>query len=230
MVNKMLFSKSDGIIINKRDVAESDRSITIFFEDFGKTTTLIKGINKSKKRDKTAVDLFSLSEFIFYTKGENIIISSFSSIKSFDNIKNNFLKLSYAYYFLILLNHILVENGRNIQMYKLLKNSLTFLNDSDDERKNIFLVLYFVFTIIVEEGVGDFSKGIYIDEKKVSLTKVQEEILYNLSNNSFNVVVTDKKYSIKDGKHLIKIFEQYLKSYLDLDINIDRVLFGGNIC
>ena len=55
----MIFLRGKGIIIAKKDIEEADRYITIFMEDYGKVSTVIKGIRKSKKRDKTAVDILS---------------------------------------------------------------------------------------------------------------------------------------------------------------------------
>ncbi len=42
-----------GIIINKRDFGEADRYITIFTENFGKISVLLKGIRKSKTRERS---------------------------------------------------------------------------------------------------------------------------------------------------------------------------------
>ena len=45
----MIFLRGKGIIIAKKDIEEADRYITIFMEDYGKVSTVIKGIRKSKK-------------------------------------------------------------------------------------------------------------------------------------------------------------------------------------
>jgi len=67
----MIFLRGKGIIIAKKDIEEADRYITIFMEDYGKVSTVIKGIRKSKKRDKTAVDILSLTDFQFYKKNDS---------------------------------------------------------------------------------------------------------------------------------------------------------------
>jgi len=59
----MIFLRGKGIIIAKKDIEEADRYITIFMEDYGKVSTVIKGIRKSKKRDKTVTILRLLSYF-----------------------------------------------------------------------------------------------------------------------------------------------------------------------
>ena len=67
----MIFLRGKGIVISKKDIEEADRYITIFMEDYGKVSTVIKGIRKSKKRDKTAVDILSLTDFQFYKKNDS---------------------------------------------------------------------------------------------------------------------------------------------------------------
>lgn len=59
----MIFLRGKGIIIVKKDIEEVDRYIIIFMEDYGKVFIVIKGIRKSKKRDKIVVDILFLIDF-----------------------------------------------------------------------------------------------------------------------------------------------------------------------
>ena len=77
----MIFLRGKGIIISKKDVEEADRYIDIFMEDYGKVSTLIKGIRKSKKRDKTAVDILSLTDFL-----KKMIVSLFQIFQQLKTI------------------------------------------------------------------------------------------------------------------------------------------------
>ena len=95
---KMIFLRGKGIIISKKDVEESDRYIDIFMEDYGKVSTLIKGIRKSKKRDKTAVDILSLTDFQFYKKNDSLIISNFSIVKYYLPLNDQGVFKTYIYY------------------------------------------------------------------------------------------------------------------------------------
>lgn len=150
----MIFLRGKGIIIAKKDIEEADRYITIFMEDYGKVSTVIKGIRKSKKRDKTAVDILSLTDFQFYKKNDSLIISNFSTIKDYIGIKSNIDKINMVFYIFSILNQILVENGRNRKIYEILEKTLDYLNVSNDDRKNHLLILYFLHIIIKEEGIS----------------------------------------------------------------------------
>ena len=150
----MIFLRGKGIVISKKDIEEADRYITIFMEDYGKVSTVIKGIRKSKKRDKTAVDILSLTDFQFYKKNDSLIISNFSTIKDYIGIKSDIDKINIAFYIFSILNQILVENGRNRKIYEVLEKALNYLDVSNDERKNYLLILYFLYIIIKEEGIS----------------------------------------------------------------------------
>ena len=187
----MIFLKNKGIIISKKDIEEADRYITVFMEDYGKVSTIVKGIRKSKRRDKTAADILSLTEFQFYRKNDNIIISSFNSVKNYQNIKSDIDKINLAFYIFSILNQILVENGRNRKLYDLLEKTLDFLENSKDERKNYLLVLFFLYNIIKEEGIsieGDLRE-LEVGERAKTLSKELKEILEYLFDDNLKVVI-----------------------------------------
>ena len=60
--------KVEGVIINKKDIGDFDRIVTMFTGSFGKIDVLIKGIRKSKKRDKIGADILSFSRMVVYKK------------------------------------------------------------------------------------------------------------------------------------------------------------------
>lgn len=66
--------KVEGLVINKEEVNENDRIITIFEENRGKIKVLIKGIRKSKNREIYASDILVLGDYILKKK-ESIFIT-----------------------------------------------------------------------------------------------------------------------------------------------------------
>ena len=154
-------------------------------EDYGKVSTVIKGIRKSKKRDKTAVDILSLTDFQFYKKNDSLIISNFSTIKDYIGIKSDIDKINIAFYIFSILNQILVENGRNRKIYEVLEKTLNYLDVSNDERKNYLLILYFLYIIIKEEGISieNNNEKYKIDYIKKAILVLENYINFNLDTN-----------------------------------------------
>ena len=222
----MIFLKGKGIIIAKKDIEEADRYITIFMEDYGKVSTIIKGIRKSKKRDKTAVDILSLTDFQFYKKNENLVISSFSTVKDYIGIKSNIDKINIAFYIFSVLNQILVENGRNRKIYEVLEKTLDYLNNSNDERKNYLLILFFLNTIIKEEGIS-IENDTDIEEIQTGIGNDTKKILQYLFEDNLKVVINDEKYKIDYVKKAILVLENYINFNLDTNINAQKILWGA---
>ena len=220
--------KNKGIIISKKDIEEADRYITVFMEDYGKVSTIVKGIRKSKRRDKTAADILSLTEFQFYRKNDNIIISSFNSVKNYQNIKSDIDKINLAFYIFSILNQILVENGRNRKLYDLLEKTLDFLENSKDERKNYLLVLFFLYNIIKEEGIsieGDLRE-LEVGERAKILSKELKEILEYLFDDNLKVVIENEEYKLDTIKEAILKLEKYINFNLDTYIDAQKILWG----
>ena len=230
----MIFLRGKGIIIAKKDVEEADRYITIFMEDYGKVSTVIKGIRKSKKRDKTAVDILSLTEFQFYKKNDSLIISSFSTIKDYIGIKSDIDKINVAFYIFSILNQILVENGRNRKIYEVLEKTLDYLNISNDERKNYLLILFFLNTIIKEEGISIENSNdieeLQIEvqsQRRIEIEDNIKEILQYLFEDKLKVVINDEKYKIDYVRKAILVLENYINFNLDTNINAQKILWGA---
>ena len=230
----MIFLRGKGIVISKKDIEEADRYITIFMEDYGKVSTVIKGIRKSKKRDKTAVDILSLTEFQFYKKNDSLIISNFSTIKDYIGIKSDIDKINIAFYIFSILNQILVENGRNRKIYEVLEKTLNYLDVSNDERKNYLLILYFLYIIIKEEGIsiennndiGELQVEVQI-QRKVEIDDNVKKILEYLFKDNLKVVINDEKYKIDYIKKAILVLENYINFNLDININAKKILWGA---
>ena len=230
----MIFLRGKGIIIAKKDIEEADRYITIFMEDYGKVSTVIKGIRKSKKRDKTAVDILSLTDFQFYKKNDSLIISNFSTVKDYIGIKSDIDKINTAFYIFSILNQILVENGRNRKIYEVLEKTLDYLNISSDERKNYLLILFFLNTIIKEEGISIENSNnieeLQVDlqnQRRVEIEANVKEILQYLFQDNLKVVINDEKYKIDYIKKAILVLENYINFNLDTNINAQKILWGA---
>ena len=222
----MIFLKGKGIIIAKKDIEEADRYITIFMEDYGKVSTVIKGIRKSKKRDKTAVDILSLTDFQFYKKNENLVISSFSTVKDYMGIKSDIDKINIVFYIFSALNQILVENGRNRKVYEVLEKTLDYLNTSNNERKNYLLILFFLNTIIKEEGIS-VENSSDIEELQAKTGNETKKILQYLFEDNLKVVINDEKYKVDYIKKAILVLENYINFNLDTNMNAQKILWGA---
>lgn len=219
----MIFLKSKGIVFFKKDVGEADRYIDIFMEDFGKITAFVPGIRKSKKRDKNAVDLLSFSEFSFYKKNENIILSNFSYIENYKNIRSDIEKINKALYIFSILKEILMEGIPNRELYSLVIKSLDFLNGSSEDTEDTLLLVYILFKVICIEGIKpETYEEIYKDYNK---NFKEKDILREIFNNNFKKILVEKSYTQNSVERVLKVLQNYINYNLDTKIDIEKFLW-----
>lgn len=228
--------KLEGLIIKKKDINESDRLLTVVTTSLGKHSIIIKGINKSKKRDKTSSDVFSYSKFIAYKKGENFIANTVDSLEVFENIKKDIDKISMGLYMCSILNESLNFGERNSRIYDLALKSFRYLNKEEDINKNWILLLFFFYKILVEQGVNFIlEKGSYfsIENSCISETKYENFILLNPIQERIIRKIYLKKVrelleeniSRKDIFFVIGIFERYFNYHLEGNLNLKKYIW-----
>ena len=229
--------KIEGIIIKKKDINDSDRLLTVFTTAFGKISLIFKGINKSKRRDKTASDVLSLSKMVVYKKDENYIASTIDLVEEYENTKTDIDRIGISLYICSVLNEILAFGERNSKIYDMAKKSFRYI-DKEEIKKSYLLLCYFVYKIINEMGVG-FSveagqyfsiENSYIGAKKFSdsrnLSDIEVEIIKKIYFG--NVAELLKKgFEVSQILKVIEIFENYLNYHMDINLNLKKYILGG---
>lgn len=226
-----------GIIINKKDFGEADRYITIFTENYGKISILLKGIRKSKTREQSSADILTLSKFTLYKKNENFILTNILTLDAYQEIKENLENSGIGWYILTLLNSILVENNRKKSLFITTEKTLNFLKVNRDIRKNYILILCYLYTLIKEEGLnfslgkGEYfsfeGNGFFEQEQKYSyrVNKAEKEIIEKVVNKRAKDII-NSEYSLKDIKDIVFLFERYLNFHLGTEFKLKNYLMG----
>ena len=228
----MKLLKTNGIVIKKIDHSEADRSLTLFTKNFGKMNINISGIRKSKKRHLNGADLFGISSFIFYKKGDYYILSSFELNEIFYNLRSNFEKLEISFHILEILNEFLIEGETRTNLYNLLMKSLRFLDKNKNPLKDYLILSYFLSKLIFEEGIMfNISSGLFfnIEDSVISnnktldkLTTLQKEVLTLLFKEDINSI-TQLEPQISDIKNIIFLLEKYINYHLNTNINLKSI-------
>jgi DNA repair protein RecO (recombination protein O) len=154
--------KYTGIILDKRNVGETDRIYSIYTLESGKIRVLAKSVRKANAKLAGFLENFTLAE-IFTAKSQgmgkitgSLVISDFSSIrKDIDIIKDIFISVR-------LLDKLIKEENSDPEIFNLLRNYLEAMNElaikkkksgsEDAEEKNGIISLGFVFKLFNELG------------------------------------------------------------------------------
>ena len=231
------FISESGIVINKRDFGEADRYITVFTENYGKIVFLLKGIRKSKKRELSSVDILALSKFTFYKKADSYVVSSFSGIDSYIELKSNLDNLGIVLYLLAVLNEILMENNRKKSLYSVTIKTLNYLKNSMNKRQNYILIGYYLYYLIKDEGLKiELDEGYYFSYEKSKFLLEGEKYSYKISQEEKEIVelfvnckvksIIDGKYLFEDIERVVELFERYINFHMGIQLKLKNYIMG----
>ena len=221
----MEFIKTKGLIINKRDIEESDRYITVFTEKVGKIDFFIKGIRKSKKREINSTEILTISNFSFYRKGEKYILGTIDFIEGFQELKSDMDKLQLGYYIVSIINKIVYPEEKRVEFFQRVERALNYIQ-KNEILNSYFLILKMLKWITDNEGYGLRIKGkkyLNIFNSVISDEKTTESI--NLTEEIFDIIEGlegNKKISLNKETLLktIEIFEKYFNYYFETNIKL----------
>lgn len=165
---------SEGLILNKRNLGEADKIITVFSKDFGKFSLVAKGIRKPKSRKRGHLEIFNQLKFQGISGSSMDIMIEAQEINDFLNIRKSLNKISLAYYFCEVVNKITNEHEENFLIYKLLLNSLNKLSRTNLLRD---LRLNFIHELLVIAGYHPKN------EKLIDHDKVLEDVIERRINS-----------------------------------------------
>lgn len=230
----MKFLNTEGIVVGKKPVGEADVSITLFTATYGKMYLYIKGIRKSKKRDRNAVDILSLSRFTFYKNLDKVIINSFELQDPFLGIREDYEKINIAMYMLFVLNNTLVENQRKRNLYRDSVKIFKYLEKIQEKKKKYLLICYFLNKIIDEEGIGfQVGEGNYLSIEDSNFVVYKEINSYFVSEEEKKIIEIlrsknqNEKIEIDElssAVRVIKIFERYINYHLHINLDFKQFL------
>lgn len=225
----------EGLVIDKIDIGESDRIITLFEKSRGKIKVLIKGIRKSKNREIYATDPLVLGSYKLKKKGDLYYNTSLQLKNPFLKIKNNFFKLEISLYILSLIDKITFENIEAQKLYKLNLNALSYIEGTEDKNKILIMLSYYFYKIIIYEGLKpkidgkeyfNLKEGILENQKRGYSIKLEERQYQYIQNlNKVDIEGINKlKFENKEILKIINILESYLNQNLFLELNILKYL------
>lgn len=123
--------KTQAIIINRLNLGESDRILTLFSPERGKVRAICKGSRKTKSKYGGHIELFSLTDFVV-SEGKNLdIVSDANLVKNYLATSPDMDKIKTIYYFAEVVNKLLPDDTANHGIYKLFLYCLSNIQKYD---------------------------------------------------------------------------------------------------
>ena len=210
--------KTEGIVIKKINAKEADLILRVFTKEYGKIDIYINGIRKSKRREKLAVELMSVTDFLIYEKNSKYSSNSFTLTAFFPKIQLSFLKLKYSYYLLHLIDKIYEYNSEDMMFYEKIINLFEYINTlAEDEKKSeillSYLILYLLKDIILTEGIYEHENILNFAGKDGM------EKLRNILDNPAKEIINRNLYTIDEITDMIISLEKYINYNLNRNLN-----------
>lgn len=129
----MAIYKTQAIIIKRKNFGEADRLITLYTQKFGKIKAIAKGVRRSKAKMIGFMEPFYLLD-LQLAEGKNLdIITSTILLNDFSNIRQKEKLLNQAYFMAEILDGLVREEVESEEIFNLLSNFLTVLNQEKDK-------------------------------------------------------------------------------------------------
>ena len=127
----MSASKTLAFVLKTQDYRDTSLLATFYTRDHGKVRGIVKGIRDARARFGSTLEPFSLNEILFYKRkrgGDLHLITQIDLIDLFQEMRDDLERLSYASYFIDLLNELVEVEDPNPVIFDLLQDSILFLS------------------------------------------------------------------------------------------------------
>lgn len=148
--------KTEAFVLRKRTLSNADKIITLFTEDVGKIHVFAKGIKKIVSRRLPHVQTSNFIAVLLYRKNDFFYLQETSLLSGFSEIKKTPQKIEILYSFLFILDRLLPENQKEIDVYNLTKQFLIQLSHTIERDNRI--VTFYVNKLLVLLGYSKEEK------------------------------------------------------------------------
>jgi DNA repair protein RecO (recombination protein O) len=227
--------KTEAVVLSKMNYGDSSSIASLFTEDLGKLSVIVKAARSPKSKYGKIVDPLNYLSVVLYKKESREIqlLSQADIVEHYPNIKNNLSKLGYAYGVVELVKNLLADHEVNKKIFKGMVKILSRLN-SVDENPEVTFGRFFIF-LLKEIGyelqidfcaicgkdkfTGDlyynFDKGLICGECKKTVVAIYDvnlellEYLNCLKNNESTVTFNNLIF-----RKAINFMENHLKYHV----------------
>jgi len=133
----MAVQKTRGFILRREEIRETSLLLTIYTRDFGKLKCISKGVRTPGEKFISAYELFTLDDIVFYERKKKgfYLLSQCELVNFFPEVRSSLDRLSYATYFVELLNYVTQLGDENFKLYELMLNCMELLSSNASPKR-----------------------------------------------------------------------------------------------
>ncbi len=181
------YTEVTGIVIKSQPVGESDRTLTLFTKEKGKITAYARGARRQGNRLTAPTGAFSFGKFKLFPGRSSYNLTDADIITYFEEFRTDYEACCFGTYFLELVDYYGRENNVDVDMLKLIYQSLKALcHDAYDNR--LVRAIFEIKLMCIE---GEFP-GILSEEVKSDTRYTVDYIASSKIEKLYSFSVTDE--------------------------------------
>lgn len=118
-----------AIVLKRRNVAETDRIVTIFSKEYGRMRVYARGVRRVHSRRSAYLEVFSHTVLVLHRGKTWDSVTEATPLHAFSRLRSDLARVSNSYYLCELVDALLPERQEHRDVYMLLLGTLTALND-----------------------------------------------------------------------------------------------------
>lgn len=192
-----MVSNKKGIVLKTIDYKEKDKIMWLFTEDEGKISVFCRNVRSPKNRYQSMIRSLVFADFTLYKGKGMYTFNEGLLINSFKGLMESFEEITYATYYLELVDITSMDKDPNPLVYK-----------------NLLVSLYLMETKVLDNTILTFAfeiKHILYSGFKIS----REEIPFSVSQGALNIIGFFEKTSL-DRIHVLKLDESMKKELREI--------------
>lgn len=155
-----------GMVLSQTPIGDYDRRVCILTKERGKISAFAKGARRQNSRLMASTNPFSFGQFKLYQGKTSYNIMEASIDQYFEGLRDDFVGAYYGMYFLEIADYYTRENNDEMQMLKLLYQSMrALIHPSIDNR--LVRCIYEIKTVVVNGEFPGLSMEKSYDESTI---------------------------------------------------------------
>ena len=209
-----MYIRTDCIVLSRKNFNEADRILTLYSREYGKISCLAKGVRRPTSRKSGHVEVGNWCK-VFIAKGKNLDLLTEAELKKTFGTKDlTPQKAANIFHLLELVDQLTEINQKNREVFALLVNSLTRIEEGED-----FSLISAVFKTKLLCALGFFSVANFKNSGARDLIKILEED--NFENIKKRLVISSDSYL-----KLLSFLDSIIESLTERKLKTARFVNG----
>jgi len=151
---------AEGIILKRKNIGETDRTLTVFTRQYGKIHLLAKGVRKITSRRSGHIEVFHRSSLTIRVGSGIDTLCEASTINAYQTLISDITSVSYAYYACELVDRLTPDRQKQEEVFELLAAVLSALEHAQTIAKRNAVMTSFALSLLRVLGFLPYDKDI----------------------------------------------------------------------